>query len=335
MIMMLLLVLNLSLIIFDWLYGFSWIREFLHSHVPDFNSFYSEKIHRNFLEIDLAFISIFLVEFLFSWSIAVLQRRHSRWFFYPISHWYDILGCIPLNAFRFVRILRIYSIVIRLHKLGFVNLKNTYFYRKFEKHYDILVEEISDRVVVNVLTGMQGEIREGGQVLDRVILDILKPKKELIAEWVSHRIRTGVGMHYGTRKDDLRKYIDHVIEDAVNSSVDVSRLDRIPVMGGVITTTIKQTISDVVFGAVETVLTDVSSDKNKALVGEVTEFLFDSIAYEEQDNKLKQIVEEMLIESIEVVKEQVNVKQWKLKQVVSEETGQESGADNTAFDNTQ
>src|SRR5699024_6365167 len=127
--MMVLLLVNLSLIIFDWLFLTSFVKEFLFTHANSFYHYYNENIHKNFLTIDLFFVAIFLTELLIRWGIAIRGHAYHRWFFYPFVHWYDTLGCIPIASFRFFRILRIVSIGYRLQRLSIIDLRKTYLFR--------------------------------------------------------------------------------------------------------------------------------------------------------------------------------------------------------------
>ena len=61
--MILLVIANLSLILFDWIYRVEAVQSAMETYTPDFYRFYSDSIHANFFEIDLAFVSVYLTEF--------------------------------------------------------------------------------------------------------------------------------------------------------------------------------------------------------------------------------------------------------------------------------
>ena len=69
--MILLVIANLSLILFDWIYRVEAVQSAMETYTPDFYRFYSDSIHANFFEIDLAFVSVYLTEFVIRWSIGV------------------------------------------------------------------------------------------------------------------------------------------------------------------------------------------------------------------------------------------------------------------------
>jgi hypothetical protein len=114
--MMVTLTLNLALLLFEAVYDISAFQDWFHNIVPGVADFYQVYIHTHFHLIDLGFVAFFLFEFFLSWAIAVYQRWYLKWYFYPFIHWYDLIGCVPIGSFRFLRILRVFSILIRLHK---------------------------------------------------------------------------------------------------------------------------------------------------------------------------------------------------------------------------
>jgi len=117
-----LVVINLLYIFVEWNFTINFINAFLLQQLPAFHDWYDTHLHQNFYWYDLFFVSIFILEFSVRWFLAVYHNHHHKWFFYPFTHWYDVLGCIPLGQFRFLRIFRVGSMVLRLHKMGAVRL---------------------------------------------------------------------------------------------------------------------------------------------------------------------------------------------------------------------
>jgi len=267
--MMVLLALNLTLIVFDAFFSASFINRFFAQYTPGFYHFYDSLIHVNFLRIDIAFIIIFLTEFFISWSIAVYRKIYFKWFFYPFLHWYDLLGCIPLDAMRFVRIFRIYSIVYRLQKLGVINVTNTYLGKMVKKYYEILMEEISDRVIVDILKGVQEEVTSDGEVIDAIVNQVLMPKRELITEWLTYNVQKTALRYRSQYNEDLQEYVDDLIKNAVEKNDEIATLERVPVFGKVVVTTVQKAVSNIVFNVMDQLLQDLSGDHSKVIVKEI------------------------------------------------------------------
>jgi len=313
-VMMLLLVANLTLILFDWIYSIDLVNETLEENFPDFNALYNTEVHQKFHSIDLVFVMIFLSEFVFSWILAIIQKSYYKWFFYPILHWYDLAGCIPVGSFRFLRILRVFSILVRLNNLKVINLSNSYLAKKLKKYYGIIVEEISDRVVVNILEGVQEEIEDGGPIVEDIIQKVVRPKQDLIVEWISRRIGRAVESDILKKKEEISVYVKELISDSLSKNEDLKTIEQLPIMGRKIVETIENTISDTINNIIEQALIDLASHKNRLLVRETTDVIIKSIEYKDEDNELNQVSTDIVLEVIDIVKKQVLVKKWKLKE---------------------
>jgi len=318
-IMIWLLIINLSLILFDWLFASQAFQNFLREIIPTFYVWYDTNIHTNFLIIDLFFVAIFLIEFFLQWILAVTEKSYHRWFFYPFIHWYDLLGCIPVGSFRFVRILRVFSILIRLHKLKIIDIRKWYIYEKFTKYINIIMEEISDRVVINVIEDIQDEIHRGNPVTEQVINTVIKPQRETIVLWLSQRLQ-GITKETHARYDkDIQNYIGQLIQDAVEKNQEINTIEQIPILGHIISETLEKTISDIVFNVIDNIIRDLASTKNRVVIENITDRTMETMLSEMEDKKLGNIAKKVILQALDLVKEQVSVQQWKIKDMEERE----------------
>jgi hypothetical protein len=269
----------------------------------------------------MAFVAVFLSEFLFSWILAVVQKVYHKWFFYPFLHWYDLIGCIPVGSLRFLRILRVFSILIRLQNLKIIDLSDTYIYTSLKKYYGIVVEEVSDRVVVNILEGVQEELSSGGPVVDSIINEVIRPKQDLLVEWISRRLGMALERDVLIRKQEIDAYVKKLISESLQESSELKTIRQMPVMGKMITESIENAISNIINKIIEKALTDLASNKNRELVNDVANVIINSIEHKDEESDLNEIFSDISVEVIEIIKKQVQIQKWKLK----EET--ERGAD--------
>lgn len=318
-VMIILLVINLTWIIFDWLFQYQIIHDFLYGLVPGFTEIYASAVHPRFIVIDLIFVSVFLTEFFFRWAFAVYKRIYHRWFFFPFIHFYDLLGCIPIGGFRFLRLLRVISIMYRLQKAGFIDLSDTPPARFIRKYHGILIEELSDRVTINILSDIQQEVRHGGPVVDRVVSEVILPQKESIVEWMSHRIEKVSNQNYENYRESIRDYVKERINTALEENSEFARLEQIPLFGSLVRNTLEKAISDIVFSVINGIMQDLASDRNKFLIDETSDILFDAILLKEEDTELNRMVTDTIDRSLEIVKQQVQVQQWKLRDLADDE----------------
>ncbi|MCH8317646.1 MAG: ion transporter [Bacteroidetes bacterium] len=312
--MLLLVVINLIWMSIDWFFISPLVKNWLEQIVPPFFHFYNDYIHHHFLLFDGIFVTIFIIELLIRWTIAIRRKSYHKWFFYPFIHWYDVLGCIPLGTFRFLRLLRIISMIFRLQKLGVIDVRNTYFYKIFKKYYEILVEEVSDRVVVKVIEDVQDEIKGGTPVTDKMITEVIKPHKEALVEWLSNRVRLVAKQNYALHKEEIKQYMKKLMKEAVAKNVGIKQLKKVPFVGNIITASIVKSIGDITFNIINIAVEDLVSDHNNKVIEEITNIVFDVVLMEEKDEELNKIALNIMVDSLELMKEQVKIQQWKLKE---------------------
>ncbi|MGM0563331.1 MAG: hypothetical protein ACQES2_03280 [Pseudomonadota bacterium] len=310
LLMIVLVVVNLCWIVFDWAFAVPWVQTALGWVSGDFVTFYGERVHPNFFNIDLVFVSVFITEFLFGWYLSARKGRYDRWWFYPIFHWYDLLGCIPVGSFRFLRILRVISITFRLQRLGVIDLSNTALYQFLARYYNILVEEVSDRVVLNVLEGVQAEVREGSPLQERILHEVVLPRQEVLAREIVVRLEVALQSLMRVHQPAVRRYIGHVIERAMRDNPDLKLVGSVPVIGGVVNQRLDSAVGDIVASVVEDLIDDLSSEEFNALVNNTVSVSLRQLAEDPQTEEGINTLH-MIDDVVELVKDQVKVQRWK------------------------
>jgi hypothetical protein len=304
-----LLLINLGLIIFDMIYSFSAVQELLATHAGWLRDLY-HPVHENFLFYDLIFVSIFLTEFFVRWGYAIKARIYTRWYFYPFIHWYDLVGCIPVGSLRFLRILRIISIIYRLQKYNVIDVTTTRAFQFLAFYYEAFLEELSDRVVIKVLSGVQSEVVRGSPLFERIQHDILYPRRTMIADWISARVAEATLETYVPRRGALRSYLEDQVDVALKQNVELSRLRFLPVVGPTIQETLEEAVGDIVASVIHQLLDDLGSSRNHGFIEDIVNaFLPEREADEEYVHNAALI--NLINEILEVVKGQVHVKRWR------------------------
>jgi hypothetical protein len=276
---------------------------------------YRSEWHETLLVYD-SFFTVFLVsELLLRWAVAIARGTYHRWFFYPFANWYDVLGSIPLPQFRVLRLLRVVSILYRLHTLGVINLADSRSFSALHRYYRIVLEEFSDRIVVNVLEGVQREITSGTPLTHRLAEDVLQPQRGTIVPWLADLVADTSAHAYGLHRERLAIYLDSVVRDAVASNPELQRLKKVLLaLGPGVEDQLQRVISGLLTQILDRALTDLGERGNVA-VQDVAGGLFDTVIlpHEERDEAIRRIA----LDVLEVVKAQVRMQQWK---------AQESGA---------
>lgn len=303
--------LNLLLILVDTLFAIKPLAGLLESLMPALHGFYATQIHESFVEIDLVFVAIFILDVLAGWTVAIVQQRYDRWWIYPFAHWYDVLGCIPVAGFRILRVLRLITIGFRLQKLGVIDVRNWALFQILAKYYGIFVEEISDRVVINVLSGVQDEVRSGGGHLpQRVVREVVAPRKEKLINSISGKLQSTVRSAYNDNEQEIRDYVAVLVRRAVEQNALARNVERVPMLGSYLTGAIDATITDSVCNVIEEGINSLGSDEYEALIGHIADSVFDVLLQEK--SQANDEFSDALIEIIDLLKDQVAVQRWKL-----------------------
>jgi hypothetical protein len=303
--MLALLFLNLLFIVFDSLYETTFFKSGLAWVSADFASFY-QPVHDNFILIDLGFIAIFLSEFLIRWTVAIRRKTYVRWYFFPFLHWYDLVGCIPLSGTRVFRFLRVFSIIYRLHKFQIIDLHQLGFIRFVRFYYDVLIEELSDRIVVKVLSDAQQEIVLDSPLVGEITDHVLKPRQNVLNNWLS-----GILGHIGESINDIehgkviREHVKRSVSLAVRENGQVSTLNLIPVVGRTIEKTLEVAVADIVIQSIVHLLKDMTPEKIDSLLQHAV------TAVPDDETQVNQEVLNMVNECIDIIKSHVSEQRWK------------------------
>lgn len=310
--MMLLILVNLGWLLFDTLFSSELVQRALFELFPRFTDYYGTFIHPNFIVYDLGFVAIFLSELLIRWAIAVRQHVYHRWWFYPFIHWYDVLGCIPVGSFRWLRLLRVFSILYRLEKKNIIDLSSTPPVRFVIKYTNVLMEEISNRVVVNVLSSLQDEIREGTPVVHNIIEQVISPRVPELLEWLRHKLHEVSVSGFEAHKEAVRQYIDSMVTETFAVNTGVHALQKVPVMGVPIARIVEEGVSQLIYDMADHVTGDIAKADTDLLIAELTESISERMV--NIPESFRDTTREMVIEALEVIKDQARVQKWKLEE---------------------
>lgn len=315
--MVILVIVNLNLIFFDWSYTFASFRAVIEFISPTFNHFYAANIHPNTSFLDLIFVSIFITELIIRWSISIYRKRYNKWFFYPFIHWYDVLGCIPMSGtLKLFRLFRIVGMTIRLNNLGIIDLRSTYVYKKGAKYVEIVAEEITDKVVSNVIKGAQVEVQKDSPLIQKIALKVFNPKKEQINEWLNNSISEMLTVVYFKHRNDLNQYLQGIVTKSVNENLEIQRISMIPGIGKQIKEALNSSISNITFNVIDNSIEDIAKTKNIPAINDITNHIIQQLEADQSGNQeLSDLMKVMIVETLEMVKNHVEIKLWKINEL--------------------
>jgi len=309
-VMIIIVILNLLFIIFDWCFDFVFFREYVQTISNDFYIYYNEEIHPNFLLYDSIFVLIFISELFLQWFISITRKSYPKWWLYPFVHWYDVLGCIPSGAFIFLRFFRIFAMSFRLHKMGVINLRRTHFYKQFYSGYQNFTQDIVDRVLIKVIEGVQRGVKnEKEDKNESLIADAIKPDQEQLAKVLAAKIHHAAESNYQLHRDDMKDQIELTIKDAFDNSEKMQKLEHIPIIGNRIISKIENILSDISFQLADSISSKLASDEVAKILENFINTSLDSLLKEATPNKsdreLSKIASDILNRALQEMKEDI------------------------------
>ncbi len=263
----------------------------------------SGKLTDHFWKIDLPFLLIFAAEFFIGWFLSIRRSTYATWFLYPLFHWYDLLGIIPLRQFRLFRLFRIASIYIRLHQSEYSGVGDDIISRTVKYFANIISEEISDMVSLRILNETQSEIRDGTH--RKIIHSVATNHRDALSRELADQVQ-GLLTSEAAR-EQARGFLDANLEQAVDSA-DALRLVPLP---DVVLRPLVVTIGQVVFNAfADTLAATLSSEEGRAAVETMIGDAIDGLVSELTEGELEEVVTEISLQVIDHIKEAVAVRKW-------------------------
>ncbi|MCQ4253599.1 ion transporter [Stutzerimonas stutzeri] len=303
----LLVCINLALILFDSLFALQPVHSAVASLMPQLHERYQQTIHANFQYIDLGFVAIFVLDVLLGWTVALFERRYARWYYYPFAHWYDVLGCIPLAGLRWLRVLRVGTLLIRLQRLGLIDMRGWAIYGVFSRYYYMLIEELSDRVMVRLFGRLQQEIGASDDLSRRLLQEVVRPRKQRLLNDISRRLQDMLETGYRDNRGAIEGYVNQLIHQALASNPEMNNLRRLP-MGNRLAATLDDALGDIAARLLQGAVEGMRGPQFQALAGNLADEFFDAWVYQDEQTDLA--LEELLVDVIEVLKQQVLDRRW-------------------------
>lgn len=310
--MICLAILNISWLAFDWLFSNEFFSSALNRYIPDFYNFYLPYSNKVMMaKIDLVFVSIFICEFVFQWIYAIVKKTYDDWFIYPFARWYDLLGCIPLASFRWMRLIRVLGLLYRLHKRGIINLKKNFIFRYVNRIREIIFEEISDRVAVKVLDQIENEVQNSGELIKRSIAKVVDPHSENIKRIILSKLGEMSSKILIANKKEVKDLSRSLANEIIEQIFKEWSL-LWPLKSGVAKTA-DIVVNRVMAGAIEALVQRLDNLADDEQIKEITYEAFDIILEQSENEEIMQLISDIVVEVLHVVKQQIAVKQWKEK----------------------
>lgn len=270
-----------------------------------------------FFYVDLFFVSIYLLEFVLSWMLAIRRFGKEQKVLYPLYHWYDIVSCIPLQQFRLLRLLRIGVILYRLVRSDYIRLRNSGVYRALMRYQRIVMEEISDQVALNILNNIQAKTKLG---TNRDLLEeTLTSHRTEIRDVIVSNLQTLELPTLQTRQPELVVEIAQVIMESIEATDDYQNLVRLPLVKPVVEQLINEhkiaVLTEQSLDAfLENWQTRLQSEKVQSLLCDLIDDVLDQAIRLSLNERIQDLMEDINLQILEELKESSTAKIWRAEE---------------------
>lgn len=276
-------------------------------HLSPVLEFYRTHLHPWVITTEAWFIIFLITELAVRWLLSIVQKHHARWWFFPFIHWYEILAIIP--HLRFLRLFRAGIIAYRLYELGYkvipdnIRIKAMFYYR-------VIMEELSDRVVITVIDGIRHEL-ETSSTHKKIIHDLVDHHRELFTITLSSMLQESLAKALQQQQPVITQKVGIIVNQAIEDTPELTQLLRlIPIVGGRIEQQI-QSIGQRLGENISAGLIEPFTAGSPHRPNENYQLIVEKVSELNIDNQyLEELVESVVFESLEAIRKQVKIKQW-------------------------
>lgn len=288
-------------------------------HLSDLLSYYKTELRPWVIVTESWFTSLLIIELLVRWFIAIVIKQHQRWFFFPFVHWYEILAIIP--QLRFLRLLRAGVIAYQLHEHGYQIFPKSW-YKQANFYYNLLMEELTSRIVLTVLAGIKNELTTS-TTHKQLISEIIQHHRQLFAVALSDILTDSLGKELQKNRQLISQDIGKIVNKAIEDTPELTQLLRlIPIVGSRIEQQIQsigQRLGENITQGIIDPFVANSSSQPIVSYTYISERI-SQIPFEDNPN-IEKLVSSAVFESLEAIQQQVKIKHW---QQILEESKNES-----------
>lgn len=260
--------------------------------------------------IDRGFTFFLIAELALRWLISIWQKHHRRWFFFPFVHWYEVLAIIP--QLRFLRLLRAGVIMYRLHELGYQVIP-TNLLKRSKFYYDLVMEELTSRIVLTVIDGVEKEL-DTSSSHHKLIHELIDHHRQQFAQVLAETLQQSLATALQQQRNFIAENIGEIVHQSIDDTPELKNiLKMMPVVGGLLEQRIqaigRRLAENITQGIIDPLAQhNILPHQNaNPLLSEISNQI-SKVPLDSQ--KIDHLVESIVIESLEAIRKQVKVKHW-------------------------
>ena len=212
---------------------------------------------------------------------------------------------------RFLRLIRVVVIGYRIHELGYKVIPDG-LKKRILFYYSVIMEELSDRVVITVIDGIKQEL-DTSSTHKQIIHDLVDHHREMFSVVLAEILQESLAVELKVYQQQIGDGVGQIVRQAIEDTPQLTQLLRlIPIAGGMIENQIQnigqQLGENITQGLIEPFTSGSVLQPNTTyqLISEKVSNL------NIENQKLEELVESVVNESLESLRKQVKIKQWQL-----------------------
>ncbi|MDU5864972.1 MAG: preprotein translocase subunit SecA, partial [Acinetobacter sp.] len=177
-------------------------------------------------------------------------------------------------------------------------------------YYRVVMEELSDRVVITVIDGIRNELQTSS-THKQIIHELVNHHREQFTVTLTSILQESLATALKEQKPAITKGVGQIVDQAIEDTPELTQLLRlIPLVGGRIEQQI-QSIGQRLGENISAGLIEPLIEGSKEQPNATYQLISEKISNVNINNReLEQLVESVVFESLEAIRKQVKVKQW-------------------------
>lgn len=270
-----------------------------------------QQVNPVILRIDHWFVSYLVAELVVRWIIAAVSRQYTRWWFFPFVHWYEVLAIIPV--LRVLRLLRAVVIGYQLYQLGYRLIPASWL-RLGRFYYDVVMEEITDRVVLTGIRQVEKEL-EASQTMHGLLHGIIEHHRVLFAQALADQLQQTLPRLIQQHQPAIAAHVGQAVAGSLARTPELHQLLRlIPLVGGRLEHHLQDIAQHLGQHVTQALLAPLQQPADaQQLANPVIRQLAEDVSHISLDSPyVERLVDSVLRESLQALRQQVAIQQWKV-----------------------
>lgn len=180
-------------------------------------------------------------------------------------------------------------------------------------YYRVLMEELSDRVVITVIDGIKQEL-DTSSSHKKIIHDLIDHHRDRFAQTLAEVLQESLATELKAQSHVITHNVGQIVRQAIEDTPQLTQLLRmIPIAGSMIENQI-QNIGQQLGENITQGLVEPFTEGNLHNPNATYQLISTKLSQLNIENqKLEELVESVVYESLESLRKQVKVKQWQLE----------------------